>query len=49
MDLAERSIYNDLISYIVMPDHVHGITFRLTDFYYKNAGNGQMKNAGRSA
>jgi len=39
--LKDQFPYIDLISYIVMPDHVHGIIHIDTDFYYKNVGNGR--------
>jgi len=50
--LKDQFPYIDLISYIVMPDHVHGIIHINTDFYYKiegegqNAGNSQNENVG---
>ena len=44
--LKDQFPYIDLISYIVMPDHVHGIIHINTDFYYKNVGNGQNENVG---
>jgi putative transposase len=39
--LKDQFPYIELISYIVMPDHVHGIIHINTDFYHENVGNGR--------
>jgi hypothetical protein len=44
--LKDQFSYIDLISYIVMPDHVHRRIHINTDFYYKNAGKSRNENAG---
>jgi putative transposase len=44
--LKDHFHYIDLISYIVMPDHVHAIVLINTDFYNENLGNDQNINVG---
>jgi putative transposase len=46
--LKDQFPYIDLISYIVMPDHVHGIIHIDSDFYFKNAGNGKNDDSNNS-
>ena len=36
--------YIDLISFVIMPDHVHGIIYIDTDFYKQYVGNGENIN-----
>jgi hypothetical protein len=38
--LGNQYPYIDLISFIIMPDHVHGIIYIDTDFYTHYSGNG---------
>jgi REP element-mobilizing transposase RayT len=39
--LHDQYPYIDLISFIIMPDHVHGIIYLDKDFYKHYAGNGR--------
>jgi REP element-mobilizing transposase RayT len=44
--LKDQYPYIDLISFVIMPDHVHGIIYIDTDFYKHHVGNGNMDNVG---
>ncbi len=46
--LKDQFPYIDLISYIIMPDHVHGIIHIDTDFYFKIVGNGRDRSHGQN-
>jgi len=39
--LGNQYPYSDLISFVIMPDHVHGIIYIDTDFYKHYVGNGR--------
>jgi REP element-mobilizing transposase RayT len=39
--LHDQYPYIDLISFVIMPDHVHGIIYIDTDFYKHYVGNGR--------
>jgi putative transposase len=39
--LHDQYPYIDLISFVIMPDHVHGIIYIDTDFYNHYVGNGR--------
>jgi hypothetical protein len=44
--LKDQYPYIDLISFVSMPDHVHGIIYIDTDFYKYHVGNGRNVNVG---
>jgi putative transposase len=44
--LKDQYPYSDLIAFVVMPDHVHGIIHIDSDYYQNHVGNGGNNNVG---